>query len=165
MNTFKGLALVVTLVVAMGAGFGCAKKQTGADVAPATTADDNSAANAAIERAAQAITDGIVYFDFDKSDIKAESRDMLRQKAELMKAYPSIRVRIEGNCDARGTQEYNLALGERRARAAYEYLVMLGVNPDQMEMISFGKERPAVEGTGPAVWAKNRRDDFRVIAK
>ena len=75
------------------------------------------------------------------------------------------RVRIEGNCDARGTQEYNLALGERRARAAYEYLVMLGVNPDQMEMISFGKERPAVEGTGPAVWAKNRRDDFRVIAK
>ena len=64
-----------------------------------------------------------------------------------------------------GTQEYNLALGERRARAAYEYLVMLGVNPDQMEMISFGKERPAVEGTGPAVWAKNRRDDFRVIAK
>ena len=151
MNTFKRLALVVTLVVAMGAGFGCAKKQTGADVAPATTADDNGAANAAIERAAQAITDGIVYFDFDKSDIKAESRDMLRQKAELMKAYPSIRVRIEGNCDARGTQEYNLALGERRARAAYEYLVMLGVNPDQMEMISFGKERPAVEGTGPAV--------------
>ena len=150
MNTFKRLALVVTLVVAMGAGFGCAKKQTGADVAPATTADDNGAANAAIERAAQAITDGIVYFDFDKSDIKAESRDMLRQKAELMKAYPSIRVRIEGNCDARGTQEY---------------LVMLGVNPDQMEMISFGKERPAVEGTGPAVWAKNRRDDFRVIAK
>ena len=157
MNTFKRLALVVTLVVAMGAGFGCAKKQTGADVAPAVTADDNSAA--------QAITDGVVYFDFDKSDIKAESRDMLRQKAELMKAYPSIRVRIEGNCDARGTQEYNLALGERRARAAYEYLVMLGVNPDQMEMISFGKERPAVEGTGPAVWEKNRRDDFRVIAK
>ena len=84
MNTFKRLALVVALVVAMGAGFGCAKKQTGADVAPATTADDNGAANAAIERAAQAITDGIVYFDFDKSDIKAESRDMLRQKAELM---------------------------------------------------------------------------------
>lgn len=164
MNTFKRLALVVTLVVAMGAGFGCAKKQTGADVAPAAPVEDNSAA-AAIERAAQAISDGVVYFDFDKSDIKAESRDMLRQKAELMKAYPSIRVRIEGNCDARGTQEYNLALGERRARAAYEYLVMLGVNPDQMEMISFGKERPAVEGTGPAVWAKNRRDDFRVIAK
>lgn len=165
MNTFKRLTLVLALVVAMGAGFGCAKKQTANDTAPVVAADDGSAAAAAIERAAQAISDGVVYFDFDKSDIKAESRDMLRQKAELMKAYPSIRVRIEGNCDARGTQEYNLALGERRARAAYEYLVMLGVNPDQMEMISYGKERPAVEGTGPSVWAQNRRDDFRVIAK
>ena len=165
MNTFKRLTLVLALVVAMGAGFGCAKKQTATDTAPVVATDDGSAAAAAIERAAQTITDGVVYFDFDKSDIKAESRDMLRQKAELMKAYPSIRVRIEGNCDARGTQEYNLALGERRARAAYEYLVMLGVNPDQMEMISYGKERPAVEGTGPSVWAQNRRDDFRVIAK
>ncbi len=160
MNTFKRLTLVLALVVAMGAGFGCAKKQTATDTAPVVATDDGSAAGAA-----QAISDGVVYFDFDKSDIKAESRDMLRQKAELMKAYPSIRVRIEGNCDARGTQEYNLALGERRARAAYEYLVMLGVNPDQMEMISYGKERPAVEGTGPSVWAQNRRDDFRVIAK
>ena len=161
MKMFKRLTLVLALVVAMGAGFGCAKKQS-ADMAPVEAADSG---NEAIERAAQAISDGIVYFDFDKFDIKGEYRDMLRQKAELMKAYPSIRVRVEGNCDARGTQEYNLALGERRARATYEYLVMLGVNPSQLEMISFGKERPAVEGTGPAVWAKNRRDDFRVIAK
>lgn len=164
MNTFKRLTMVLALVVALGAGFGCAKKQATADIAPVETVDD-SAASAAIERAAQTITDGIVYFDFDKFDIKGDYRDMLRQKAELMKAYPSIRVRIEGNCDARGTQEYNLALGERRARATYEYLVMLGVNPGQLEMISFGKERPAVEGTGPAAWSKNRRDDFRVISK
>lgn len=163
MNTFKRLTLVLALVVALGAGFGCAKKQSAADQAPVEPADTTD--NAALERAAQTITDGVVYFDFDKFDIKGEYRDMLRQKAEIMKAYPSIRVRIEGNCDARGTQEYNLALGERRARAAYEYLVMLGVNPNQLELISFGKERPAVEGTGPAVWAKNRRDDFRVIAK
>ncbi len=162
MTTFKRLTLVLALVIALGAGFGCAKKQSGAIEAPAEVADTG---NAALERAAQAITDGIIYFDFDKFDIKGEYRDMLQQKAELIKAYPSINVRIEGNCDARGTQEYNLALGERRARAAYEYLVMLGVNPSQLELISFGKERPAVEGTGPAVWAKNRRDDFRVIAK
>ncbi|MEG2140399.1 MAG: peptidoglycan-associated lipoprotein Pal [Bilophila sp.] len=165
MNTFKRLTMVLALVVALGAGAGCAKKQTGADLAPVESSDNNSAASAAIERAAQTISDGIVYFDFDKFDIKGDYRDMLRQKAELMKAYPSIRVRVEGNCDARGTQEYNLALGERRARATYEYMVMLGVNPAQLEMISFGKERPAVEGTGPAVWSKNRRDDFRVIAK
>lgn len=161
MSMLKRIGLVLTMVVALGAGFGCAKKQSVSDVPPS----DNSAAAAAIERAAQAITDGIVYFEFDKFNIQDQYREVLRQKAELMKAYPSIRVRIEGNCDARGTQEYNLALGERRARAAYEYMVMLGVNPSQLEIISYGKERPAVEGTGPAVWSKNRRDDFRVVAR
>ena len=89
----------------MGAGFGCAKKQTGADVVPATTADDNSAANAAIERAAQAITDGIVYFDFDKSDIKAESRDMLRQKMRAPRNLSASRVHIRNSTkSARGTR-------------------------------------------------------------
>lgn len=161
MKSLKSFGLVMVLALALGMGAGCAKKNAEVEnVEPAPVASTS-----AVEAAAQQITDGVVYFDFDKYDIKAEYRDMLQQKAELMKQFPSIRVRIEGNCDERGTQEYNLALGERRARAAYEYLVMLGVNPDQMEMISFGKERPAVEGTGPAVWAKNRRDDFRVIAK
>ena len=89
---------------------------------------------------------------------------MLTAKAELMKKYPSIRVRIEGNCDERGTQEYNLALGERRARAAYDYMVRLGVNPGQLEMISYGKEKPVVQGSGESVWAQNRREDFCVIA-
>ena len=161
MKSLKSFGLVMVLALALGMGAGCAKKNAEVEnVEPAPVATTS-----AVDAAAQQITDGVVYFDFDKYDIKAEYRDMLQQKAELMKQYPSIRVRIEGNCDERGTQEYNLALGERRARAAYEYLVMLGVNPDQMEMISFGKERPAVEGTGPAVWEKNRRDDFRVIAK
>ena len=159
MDMFKRIGLVLTLVLALGAGFGCAKKATNQGM------QADSSATEAVDRAAQTITDGIVYFDFDKYTILPQYGDMLRQKAELMKAYPSIRVRIEGNCDARGTQEYNLALGERRARAAYEYLVRMGVNPGQLEIISYGKERPAVEGTGPAVWSKNRRDDFRVIAR
>ena len=160
MDMFKRIGLVLTLVLVLGAGFGCTKKATNEGMQPTDTS-----ASAAIDRAAQTITDGIVYFEFDKFNIQPQYGDMLRQKAELMKAYPSIRVRIEGNCDARGTQEYNLALGERRARAAYEYMVRLGVNPSQLEIISYGKERPAVEGTGDAVWAKNRRDDFRVIAR
>lgn len=170
MNQFKRIGLIVVLVLALGAGFGCAKKHVAATEADATpvqqtetsTYDDNSSA---IEEAAQTITDGIVYFDFDKFNIRPEYRDMLQQKADLLKTYSGIRVRIEGNCDARGTQEYNLALGERRARAVYEYLVRLGVNPSQLETISYGKERPAVEGTGPAVWDKNRRDNFNVIAR
>lgn len=155
-----GLVLMMALVLALGAG--CTKKN-----AQVTPADDTATTTGqtALDMAAQTITDGIVYFDFDKYDVKPEYREMLRQKAELMRQYPSIRVRIEGNCDERGTQEYNLALGERRARAAYEYMVMLGVNPNQLEMISYGKERPAVQGTGDQVWALNRRDDFRVIAR
>ena len=155
----KRYALILTLVMALAAGFGCAKKASGSD--PVVNDTDMSSE---MQTAIQQITDGRVFFAFDKFDIQPEYKEVLRQKAELMKRYPSIRVRIEGNCDARGTQEYNLALGERRARAAYEYMVMLGVNPGQLEMISFGKENPLVEGTGEAVWAKNRRDDFRVIS-
>lgn len=154
----KRYALILALVMALAAGFGCAKKTT-------SEPGYDDGLTPEMRAAIQQITDARVYFAFDKFDIKPEYKEMLKTKADLLKKYSSIRVRIEGNCDARGTQEYNLALGERRARAAYEYLVMLGVNPDQMEMISFGKERPAVEGTGPAVWEKNRRDDFRVIAK
>lgn len=157
-DIMKRFALVLTLVLALGAGFGCAKKATGSDPG---MSDGGWTAE---ERAAiQQITDGRVHFAFDKFDINNQGKEILKQKAELMKRYPRIRVRIEGNCDARGTQEYNLALGERRARAAYEYLSVLGVNAGQMEMLSFGKENPLVEGTGDKVWAENRRDDFRVV--
>lgn len=154
----KRFAMVLTLMLALAAGFGCAKKSSGSDP---NMGDGGMTPE--MRAAVQQITDGRVFFAFDKFDIMPEYKDMLKQKAELMKRFPTIRVRIEGNCDARGTQEYNLALGERRARAAYEYMVMLGVNPGQLEMISFGKERPLVEGTGEAAWSKNRRDEFRVI--
>ncbi len=153
----KRYALILALVMALAAGFGCAKKKT----ADEAVADDMSPE---MRAAIQQITDGRVLFAFDKFDIKPEYKDMLKTKADLMKQYSSVRVRIEGNCDERGTQEYNLALGERRARAAYEYLVMLGVSPSQLEMISYGKENPVVQGTGEAVWAQNRRDDFTVVA-
>ena len=79
-----------------------------------------------------------------------------------MKQVPQLRVIIEGHCDERGTEEYNLALGERRARAAYEFLLNLGVSAGQMEMVSFGKLHPAVSGSGEAAWSKNRRDEFKV---
>lgn len=161
MKGLKNFGLVMVMALVLGIGAGCTTKKT--EVPGDTTTTQTGAT--ALDVAAQTITDGIVYFDFDKYDVKPEYREMLRQKAELMRQYPSIRVRIEGNCDERGTQEYNLALGERRARAAYEYMVMLGVNPNQLEMISYGKERPAVQGSGEQAWALNRRDDFRVIAR
>ena len=114
-------------------------------------------------RAAEELTNAKIYFEYDKFDIKADSRRVLARKAELLKQFPQIKVSIQGHCDERGTEEYNLALGERRARAAHEFLVYSGVNPTQLEMISFGKLRPVVEGGNESAWAQNRRDEFIVL--
>ena len=157
----KRFALVLALIMALSAGFGCAKKQK----AEPTYDDGGATVNSELSSAIQQITDGRVYFAFDRSAILPEGKEVLKTKAELMKRFPSIHVRIEGNCDERGTQEYNLALGERRAQAARDFLTSLGVNPGQMETLSYGKENPAVQGSGEAVWQQNRRDDFRVTAQ
>jgi len=106
-----------------------------------------------------------IYFDFDKSFIKLEYRAVLQAKAEFLKDDPNIHIRIEGNCDERGTNEYNLALGERRADSAAKFLVSLGISPDRIETISYGEERPLASGHGGGAWAQNRRDDFTVVAK
>jgi peptidoglycan-associated lipoprotein len=105
-----------------------------------------------------------VYFDFDKSDLRKDARDVLYKNAEmLLKAQPNAKVKIEGNCDERGSAEYNLALGERRAKSAMQYLITLGVKADRVSIISYGKEKPAVDGHDEAAWAKNRRADFVII--
>jgi len=106
-----------------------------------------------------------IYFDFDKSFIKLEYRAVLQAKAEFLKDNSNIHIRIEGNCDERGTNEYNLALGERRANSAAKFLSSLGISPDRIEAISYGEERPLALGHGRGAWAQNRRDDFTVIAK
>jgi peptidoglycan-associated lipoprotein len=98
-----------------------------------------------------------VFFDFDKSDIKAEGRQVLQRQADWLKKYPSVTVTVEGHCDDRGTREYNLALGERRATAVKKMLVALGVPANRISTISYGKERPAVVGDNEAAWAQNRR--------
>ncbi len=152
--------MLVVLVLAMGVGFGCAKKSSDANMA-----GPHTSWTAEEQAAIQQIENAHVHFAFNRFDLTTEGQNVLRSKAELMKANPRIRVRIEGNCDERGTQEYNLALGERRARAAFEYLVMLGVNAAQMELLSYGKENPLVGGSGEAAWAQNRRDDFKVITQ
>ncbi|MBN36270.1 MAG: peptidoglycan-associated lipoprotein [Rhodospirillaceae bacterium] len=98
-----------------------------------------------------------VYFDFNSSVINAQAQGTIKRWAEWMNAYTDIFVVVEGHCDERGTREYNLALGERRANAVKNYLVALGVDPVRIGTISFGKERPAVEGHTEAAWAQNRR--------
>jgi peptidoglycan-associated lipoprotein len=98
-----------------------------------------------------------VFFDFDKSDIKAEGQKTLERQAQWLKKYPNVTVTVEGHCDDRGTREYNLALGERRANAVKKALVALGIAANRISTISYGKERPAVVGDNEAAWAQNRR--------
>lgn len=104
----------------------------------------------------------MVTFAFDSYDLSDEARQTLSEKAEVMKEYPELRLVIEGYCDERGTEEYNLALGERRARAAFEHLVILGIAPERMSIVSFGEERPLDPGHTESAWAKNRRDEFKL---
>jgi len=98
-----------------------------------------------------------VFFGYDSSDLGAEARAALEQQAAWLKKYGAVRVTLEGHCDERGTREYNLALGERRANAVKDYLVALGINPSRVNTISYGKERPAAIGHNEVAWAQNRR--------
>lgn len=98
-----------------------------------------------------------VFYGFDKSDLSAEARATLDRQSAWLKKYPALSVTLEGHCDERGTREYNLALGERRAAAAKNYLVASGIAADRVKTVSYGKERPAVLGSNEAAWAQNRR--------
>src|SRR5437773_7422646 len=100
------------------------------------------------------------YFDFDKADIRPDVREALSQTAEYLKANSSIRVTIEGHCDERGSTEYNLGLGDRRAAAVKEYLVSLGISADRMNTVSFGKEKPFCMEHNETCWQQNRRGHF-----
>ena len=98
-----------------------------------------------------------ILFDTDMFNIDAEDQVALREQANYLTQYPNIRATIEGHCDERGTREYNLALGERRANAAKNYLISLGVAADRLSVVSYGKERPVALGSDEASWARNRR--------
>ena len=97
-----------------------------------------------------------VYFDFDKSNIKPEGQQTLQRQAAWLKQYPNVTVTVEGHCDERGTREYNLALGNRRANAVKTALVSLGIPANRVQTISYGKDRPIVVGSNEAAWAQNR---------
>jgi peptidoglycan-associated lipoprotein len=101
-----------------------------------------------------------VYFEFDRYDLTPEALQTLADNARVLKAYPDARIVIEGHCDERGTVEYNLALGDKRAKAAKDYLISLGVEASQITTISYGKERPLDTGHSEQSWAKNRRAEF-----
>jgi peptidoglycan-associated lipoprotein len=105
------------------------------------------------------------FFDYDKADIRADARDVLASNATWLKTYPKVQFTIEGHADERGTAQYNLALGDRRANAAKDYLVSLGVDASRIKTVSYGKERPFAAGHDEDSWQKNRRAHFVVTAK
>jgi len=104
-----------------------------------------------------ALIGNTVYFEFDSSALLADAQGTLARQAAFLKLYPAVKITIEGHADERGTREYNLALGERRASAARDYLLAQGIDSARVRIISYGKERPAVQGSNEEAWAKNRR--------
>lgn len=104
-----------------------------------------------------------IYFDFDSYVLRQDARDSLDRNYQWMKNNPGETVRLEGHCDERGSDEYNLALGEKRARAAQNYLKSLGIPGDRLSVISYGKEKPADPGHNEEAWAKNRRVEFIIV--
>jgi peptidoglycan-associated lipoprotein len=106
-----------------------------------------------------------IHFDLDRAELREADRQTLTQNADVLKRFDFLRISVQGHCDERGSVEYNLALGERRARAAYDYLVSLGVSPDRLKTVSYGKEIPVCTDSNESCWARNRRAHFEVTGK
>lgn len=172
--------MIVLVVFAFAVSFlaltSCAKKQVKADesavkppaaAAPAPAGDRakqlSDLSDAEKMRAdVKAFESEHVYFDYDKSELKPEARAVLEKKAGWLRANAAFKVKIEGHCDERGTNEYNLGLGERRAKAAMKYLNALGISADRMTTISYGEERPTCNEKNEKCYSKNRRDEFKL---
>lgn len=135
-----------------------AKEQADREAAlKAQAAKDRAARNAA---ALNDLNIQNIYFDYNKSSIRPDAREILKANADIFTKNSAAKIVVEGHCDERGTAEYNMALGERRAQETKQYLVNLGINVSRIETISYGKERPANEASNEAAWAQNRRAQF-----
>jgi peptidoglycan-associated lipoprotein len=144
-------------------------------VAAAERAAREAEARAAAERAAAAereravaeareTLEALVFFDYDVSEIRPDQEALLRQKADILRSDPQVRLRISGHADERGSTEYNLALGNRRAEAVRQFLTGFGLSENRFEIISFGEGRPLQTGSNEAAWERNRRAEFDVTA-
>jgi peptidoglycan-associated lipoprotein len=135
-------------------------------IARARAAEAAARGGAGAEAAARAraILEETVYFDYDESAIRADAQESLARKVPILRANPNARIRVSGHADERGSVEYNLALGMRRATASRDYLTGFGIGADQFEVVSFGEDRPADSGSNEQAWARNRRAEFAVTS-
>jgi peptidoglycan-associated lipoprotein len=152
MNLFA----VLFLIISVGIYTGCEKKQV-------VKSDETPAVQESAAKEETALKS--IYFDFNKAAIHPGDRAVLKEIAEYLLKDKNIKISIEGNCDERGTEKYNLVLGDKRAKAAMTYLVNLGVDKKRIKTISNGKDKPLDSGHNEEAWAKNRRDDFVVNMK
>ncbi len=129
-----------------------------------TTPPDNSADVARKNAAARAALLSPVYFEYDADDLRDDARASLDDKVKIMTANPQLRIRIAGHTDERGSDEYNIALGRRRAETAKRYLADRGIDASRIETTTLGREQPAMQGSSEESWAKNRRDEFVIVA-
>ena len=106
-----------------------------------------------------------IHFDYDKAELREGDRQILARNAETLKKFDFLKIKVEGHCDERGSVEYNLALGQRRATAAHDYLVSLGVAADRLQTVSYGKEIPLCQESSETCWARNRRAHFAITGK
>lgn len=106
-----------------------------------------------------------VYFDFDRYNIRPDGAAIIQAKAAFMSQYPGVTSEIQGHCDERGTEVYNMALGDRRARSTYNYITSLGISGSRLSTVSYGEERPLDPGHNEAAWARNRRAQFMITAE
>ena len=125
---------------------------------------DSAAAAAAATAEVRNMLAAMIHFDFDKAVLRPDDQGALDQKVAILTANPDLRIRISGHCDERGSDEYNLALGNRRATAAKNYLVSHGVDASRIETASYGEERPVAMGHDEDSWAQNRRDEFEILS-
>jgi peptidoglycan-associated lipoprotein len=163
----QGSIIPLILIIILAIGGCCAKKMAAPAPEPMPTTTVEPAP--VVEEPAPAPEPEVmlilhpIYFDFDKFNLGPDAIEALNKNAETLKKNSGMKVRIEGNCDERGTSEYNMALGDRRAVSAMKYLGTLGIGADRMTAISYGKEKPSCTEHNEACWSKNRRDDFNVL--
>ena len=162
---------IAAVVIAAGLFAGCHHKPAETTKAEATPAATPAVANAGDEAARtglpapkETVTLATVYFDFDKATLRDDAKAALAKNADALKDNPEVTVRLEGNADERGSTQYNLALGDRRANAVKDYLTSLGIAGNRLETVSYGMERPVDKGHDEAAWAKNRRVELVVTA-
>lgn len=164
--TLNNILKTVGIAGMMALAAACANKATGPDVGATGNADGGVTAGAVVPGSQEDLEQNVghrVFFGYDQYSLTAQAQETLQRQADFLKQYPNVRVQIAGNCDERGTREYNLALGARRAEAVRSFLVSTGVDASRLSTVSYGKERPIDPRSTEDAWSLNRNGTTSIV--